>query len=415
MVLFVAHCHAVLGIDSAWTEGQPSGVALIAKDFPPWRCLGVAPSYESFVELAAGRPVDWSAPATGGAPDLAVLQAAVRKLVGYKATLIAVDMPLSKQTITGRRAADNEISRKFGAAKCSVHSPTPTRPGPLADLFRTELADRFPLATKTTKVGEYPALLEVYPHVGLLKLMNAKERLPYKVASSSRHTPGSPDGRVHRIVEQQGKILDELGKHIQDIPPGLAIGSARATTLASLKKFEDAIDALVCAWIGGQYLDDNASAHGDDDAAIWVPGPAPKPKAFPARDPDLPDRRLRRNKENAMAFYDLMFNRCRPRQAVQLFVGAHYRQHNPHVGDGKQAFVEYFDRMAREYPGKSVTFERAFAEGDHVVLHCHQRWPGDEDYAGIDIFRFDGDGKIVEHWDVLQVVPKQSKNKNSMF
>ncbi len=85
------------------------------------------------------------------------------------------------------------------------------------------------------------------------------------------------------------------------------------------------------------------------------------------------------------------------------------------IGDGTKPLIIYFEKMAKEYPNKSIEFVRSIAEGDLVALHTHQKWPGGDEYVTMDFFRFDENGKIVEHWDAMQNIPEKSENNNTMY
>jgi len=126
------------------------------------------------------------------------------------------------------------------------------------------------------------------------------------------------------------------------------------------------------------------------------------------------NQNLEENKKNAIAFYRMSYD-GNPKKAVELYVGDEYTQHNPLVGNGKQPFIAYFEKMANEFPKKSIEFMRAVAEDDLVALHTHQKWPDNEEYVTMDFFGFDKNGKIIEHWDSMQQIPKESANGNTMY
>lgn len=123
---------------------------------------------------------------------------------------------------------------------------------------------------------------------------------------------------------------------------------------------------------------------------------------------------LQRNKQNAIEFYRTAYL-GKPREAVEKYVGDDYIQHNPLVADGKEGFIEYFTHMQEKFSHKSISFLRAVAEDDLVALHTHQVWPGGDEFVTMDFFRFDRNGKIVEHWDAVQQIPDQSANGNMMY
>jgi predicted RNase H-like nuclease len=262
----------ILGIDAAWTAGQPSGVALMQQTGRRWRCLASAASYAAFIDLADGRTPDRTRTGVGAVPDAERLLDAASRLSGEPATLVTVDMPVSTRPILGRRAADREVSRAFGAQWCSAHSPGPVRPGPLgADLSRQFFEAGYPVATTSTPGGTPQHLVEVYPHPALLALLQRDRRVPYKVGKASNYWKGAPiANRIERLLTEFAAILDGLATHLDDIAIPLP-DAAEVQSLAALKPFEDAIDALVCCWVGCEYLAGRCHPFGDETAAVWCP------------------------------------------------------------------------------------------------------------------------------------------------
>lgn len=262
----------ILGIDAAWTKCEPSGVALTKFNGGRWQCLAVAPSYESLIGLAQGHPVDWARPAKGSVADMPSLLSAAAELAGEDVALVTIDMPVATVPITGRRTADQEISRAFGARWCSAHSPGPIRPGPLGEDLSCRFAELgYPIATRATAAGMSPCLVEVYPHPALLTLLERERRVPYKISKAGKYWKGtSPQERIRLLLTEFSAIEEALARRITRI--SLNIPSADdVTSLASLKRYEDALDALVCCWIGSEFMASNAYPLGDDTAAIWLP------------------------------------------------------------------------------------------------------------------------------------------------
>jgi predicted SnoaL-like aldol condensation-catalyzing enzyme len=121
------------------------------------------------------------------------------------------------------------------------------------------------------------------------------------------------------------------------------------------------------------------------------------------------------NKQTVLAHCNLAFNGRRPAEAVEKYGGSHYIQHNPQAPDGFEAFIQLVTGFVEQFPQLSFDIERAVAEGDLVVTHSLLKTsPEDRGTAAADFYRLE-DGKIVEHWDVLQPVPESAANDQPMF
>jgi predicted SnoaL-like aldol condensation-catalyzing enzyme len=121
------------------------------------------------------------------------------------------------------------------------------------------------------------------------------------------------------------------------------------------------------------------------------------------------------NKEIAIAFYNKLINEFDPETAFEQYGGPTYRQHTPVIEDGQEGVTKFMHWLHDNYPKSRMEIKKAFSDGDVVILHSH--WiqnPGERGNAVVDFFRLEN-GKVVEHWDVIQPIPETSKNNNTMF
>jgi predicted SnoaL-like aldol condensation-catalyzing enzyme len=123
---------------------------------------------------------------------------------------------------------------------------------------------------------------------------------------------------------------------------------------------------------------------------------------------------LERNKKVVLEFYQKGLN-DKDGEAAAKYFGSRYIQHNPLAADGVEGFKGFVKFLKEKFPNSRSEIKRVFADGNFVILHVHSvREPGTRGAAIIDIFRLE-DGKIVEHWDVIQPVPDKAANTNGMF
>jgi predicted RNase H-like nuclease len=243
----------VLGLDAAWTTHKESGIAVVVGERGHWKCVAAVSSQEALEQQAGCRGLVASAECIAGGP----------------LTVASIDMPLALGPITSRRACDNRISQVFGARGCSVHSPTLARPGLVSARLSHELTKAgFRLAVRGTAPGKRQ-FFEVYPHIAVMRLLRESYRVPYKIGRAGQYWPqATPWERRQMIRRNFSRILRALKARVSGIPLRLPSKDASPT---ALKTFEDALDGVVCAWIGTQYLEERCEAYGDETAAIWVP------------------------------------------------------------------------------------------------------------------------------------------------
>jgi len=256
----------VLGIDTAWTETNPSGVALIKYQPGSYELIKIGRSYEEFCE---GK-LEWDKRRNGSSPDMQRLIDCC-KLNSMNIHLVSLDIPLSPQPITERRVAEHKIATAYGAKGAAPHTPNINRPGPISETIFGQLTEQgYSFAYEYT---EEKAFIEVYPHTGIIELFNLDYRFPYKVGKENNYWPKEERTiRKYNLIKNLATLKEWLGLKVSNVSqfiPDLNPNEKYDTWY--LKHYEDVLDAVVCGLTGCFYLEGKTIPYGNNLGTIWVP------------------------------------------------------------------------------------------------------------------------------------------------
>lgn len=255
----------VLGIDAAWTDKEPSGVALLSIDEGNYiKAIKLARSYEEF----CCDSINWNKDVNGSLPQY-------DKLLEFcnnnqlPVDLFALDIPISPVKITGRRESDSQISKKYGGYGAATHSPNEIRPGYISEIIFSQLKE----LGYEWNGGRSKSFIEVYPHTGIIELFHYNYRLPYKVQKRSKYWPNSSsEQRLRNIILNLNELRQNLVKYIPNLAEKLhELSPYKTYSVKYLKGYEDLLDAIVCSLTGCFYLMNKAKGYGDRGSTIWVP------------------------------------------------------------------------------------------------------------------------------------------------
>ncbi|KAA0227292.1 DUF429 domain-containing protein [candidate division KSB1 bacterium] len=268
----------ILGIDAAWTAHQPSGVALlrVRKNAKP-ELIALGRSYDEFLGSEAHAEIDWRTRVRGCLPPIDALLTRCKKLTGELPQIVALDIPLAAKPLNGRRPCDNAVTSAYVSRGAGTHTPSALRPGPISkSLFQQLCKAGYEWYTHGAAKRAARVFIETYPHPAIIELMQLRMRLAYKTSRLSQYwSEAKSRTRWLRLC----KNLDALRRALADEIDGLEnlIPSAKILlkngNKARLKHLEDALDAVVCAWIGYQFWRGRARPYGNQEAAIWLPAP----------------------------------------------------------------------------------------------------------------------------------------------